>query len=324
MMEDTITRDSMKIFVKGLLSKKDEECSVKIPVNDFCEDDEDFLRIKQELGQGQYLNEYDESTEKERVERILTEFYQNNPLIKLNFFKNKVKIPFSFTFAWRGNQKKRICTATLYVGSEVFGIGEDRNLKVAKYRASQEGVVKIIQKYGEDILKTKEERKNKIQPEIKEDIIPEDEKDLDGGPDLCEFLEHIRELMEDLNKNENDNSHLQRKFEMFCLKYERNLIPVNDFVEIEKMLAKLCFVNKTISIHFSNPLLVGSFSSNSISNKNKFIDLLFTHKLTNKDIKNSSDSLIKNFNLIFNDSSSEPTMVIKNRKDELNFVNFNY
>ena len=140
--------------------------------------------------------------------------------------------------------------------------------------------------------------------------------------DLNNFNLHITELIEDLNKNNNDYSHLQRKFEMFCLKYERNLIPINDFNDIEKILSKIFYINKTMSIHFDGPILIGSFINNCHSIKNKFIDILFTHKLTVDDFKKGVDQLLKNFNMIFNDTNSQPLIKFTNEKDELNYVNF--
>jgi len=108
---------------------------------------------------------------------------------------------------------------------------------------------------------------------------------------------------------------LQKKFELFLLKYERNILPINDFNEMEKTLAKLFYVNKTISINFNDPLLVGSFSGDCVSIKNKVIDLIFVHKLNREDFKICLDSLINNFNSIFNETQSQPDIKMKNKNE---------
>lgn len=114
LLEDPVVRDSLKMFVKGVLLKKEEDLRshIKIKENPNNEEEEDgeYDRIKEEQ-----MMEITEKEEKERVEKLLKEYYQNNPLVKLNFFKNKVKIPFSFTYS----QKPKIKIATLYVGSEI-------------------------------------------------------------------------------------------------------------------------------------------------------------------------------------------------------------
>ena len=199
-------------------------------------------------------------------------------------------------------------------------MGEDRNIKIAKYKASSEGLTNIIKKYGEDILKTKEERKHKVVSEIKEDIISDDDERFSRvDSSIRNNLKLIDDILQDLNKNSKDTCSLQKKFELFLLKYERNILPINDYNEMEKAMAKLFFVNKTVSINFNDPILAGSFFGDCMSSKNKVIDLIFVHKLNKEDFKICSDSLLNNFNHIFNETQSQPEMKIKNKTD-LNMV----
>jgi hypothetical protein len=330
MLEDTFVRDTMRMYVKELIYKKesDEKSSIRIKEN--VDDIEDGELTNFSNNQIYSLNTSTTNSnnqfhdqERERIDKILSEYHQNNPLIKLNFFKNKVKIPFSFTFACRN----KIYIATLFVGSEIFGVGEDPNLKVAKYKASAEGLQRIKEIYGEDVLTTKEERKHKKSCgfEIKEDITPEEEKEFEGiannNYNPVEQLEKIIELINELNKNVNESSILQKKFELFLTKYERNLIPVNDYQEILKIVSKINYTNKSVSFHFDSPIMVGSFQNSCARSNHKVIDIVFTHKISVEDIKTSTDSLIKNFNMIFNDAGrEEPEIKIHNKKNELNFV----
>jgi len=102
----------MKMFVKGVLLKKEEDSRSQVKLKENPNEDEEgeYTRIKEEQ-----MLEITDSQEKERVEKLLREYQENNPLIKLNFFKNKVKIPFSFTYS----QKPKLKIATLFVGSEI-------------------------------------------------------------------------------------------------------------------------------------------------------------------------------------------------------------
>jgi hypothetical protein len=327
MLEDTFVRDTLKIYVKELIYKKESEMRSDIKLKENIDDIDDGITdpTSNTNNISSYENSNIQSTEqeKERVEKLLSEYHQNNPLIKLAFFKNKVKIPYSYTFIVRG----KIHYVTLYVGSEVFGVGEDINLKVAKYKASAEGLQKIKQIYGESILVTKEERKQKKGFEIKEDITPEEDKEFEGisnkNYNPKENLEMIIELIAELNKNMNESSILQKKFELFLLKYERNLIPVNDLQEIQKILAKVLYTNKSVSMHFDSPIIVGSFQNSCSRSNHKVVDILFTHKIKPEDMKTSTESLMKNFNLIFDDGGmEEPEIKILNKKNEVNFVNF--
>jgi hypothetical protein len=312
MLEDSFVRDSLKIFVKDLILKKDDELKKSIKLLSLQTSDDEFssfVDTNQEMNMTQLIDE------KQRVEKALSEFHQNNPLIYLSFFKDKVKIPFSFTFTQRGVMR----IATVFVGSEVFGIGEDKNLKIAKYRAASEALMKIKQKYGEDIFQTKRERKTKKTFEIKEDIVPDFDKENESQINL----EALKKLCEEFkNQNDLDNSCiiLQRQFEIFCLKYERNIYPHN-FNEVQKIISKLLYINKSIYFHFSKPNLVGSFANSCWMENFKQIDILFTHSLNSNEIKSATESLIKNFNMIFNNSSDEPIIKIGRKKDESNFVN---
>jgi hypothetical protein len=206
-------------------------------------------------------------------------------------------------------------------------VGEDQNLKVAKYKASTEGLQKILEIYGEDILTTKDERKQKknLGFEIKEDINPEEEKEFEGidynyySP--LENLDKIIELINELNKNVNESSILQKKLELFSTKYERNLFLVNNSKEILKNLSKINYTNKSVSFHFDSPIIVGSFQNSCARRNHKVIDILFTHKISLEDIKISTDYLLKNFNMIFNSSDTEqPDIKIHNKRNDLNFV----
>jgi hypothetical protein len=114
MLEDSLVRDSMKIFVKSLMNKKEDDARALIK-NNIEEGDLNSNIIKED----NMLCELNEEDEIERVEKTLREYHQNNPLIKLNFFKNKVKIPFSFTYTHKGSHQNRLKVATLYVGSEI-------------------------------------------------------------------------------------------------------------------------------------------------------------------------------------------------------------
>jgi hypothetical protein len=103
----------MKMFVKGVLLKKEDDLRSQVKIKENLneeEEDGEYLKIKEEQ-----MLEITEKEEKERVEKLLKDYYQNNPLVKLNFFKNKVKIPFSFTYS----QKPKLKIANLYVGSEI-------------------------------------------------------------------------------------------------------------------------------------------------------------------------------------------------------------
>lgn len=114
MLEDNVVRDSMKLFVKSLIIKNDEEKGLT-NIKEMAEDNNFDLKI---VEHDQDIESIDQN-EKARVEKLLLEYHKNNPLNKLNFFKNKVKIPFSFTHGQRGSNKKRIWTCTLFVGSEI-------------------------------------------------------------------------------------------------------------------------------------------------------------------------------------------------------------
>lgn len=271
MLEDDMVRDSMKMFANSLKQKKENisPCKYSSKSNDILNDEDEEIR----------------------VEMLIKEFHKKNPLVNLNFFKEKAKIPYSFTFTQRGNGKQRTTIATLYVGSEIciytylhlVGIGEDRNIKIAKYKAAEEGVKNIKSKYGENILKTKEERKCKSTYEIKEEL---SSVDYEGDHS---FLENLFEKCNSM-LNGFDN-----KFELFLSKYERSIIPINDINFIQSFIAKIVYFNKTISIHFNNPILVGSFVNNCSNSKHKIIDILFTHKLQNDEMIPSINNLIKNF-----------------------------
>jgi hypothetical protein len=305
MLEDTFVRDSIKIFVKDLILKKQDTNSIKL--------------LSQQTNDEEQTDEISNSNrasleEKQRVEKALSEFHQNNPLIYLSYFKDKVKIPFSFTFTQRGLMR----IANVFVGSEIFGIGEDKNLKLAKYKAAAEALLKIKHKYGEEIFQTKRDRKNKKTYEIKEDIVPDDEKKNEHHPNL-EILEKLCEEFKIQNYSDNTFLILQRQFEIFCLKYERNINPIN-FNEIQKIISKLLYINKSISFHFSKPQIVGSFANSCWMENNKQIDILFTHSLISSEMKSASESLLKNFNLIFNNSSEEPIINLARKKDETNYV----
>jgi hypothetical protein len=116
MLQDGIVRDSMKIFVSELISRNDGMNHSKMIMNNL-EKEIDLKSMKNE--HDSIPEELDTEGEIVRVEKLTEDYIQNNPFIKLNFFKNKVKIPVSFTFRWRGDNRTRYCRANLFVGSEI-------------------------------------------------------------------------------------------------------------------------------------------------------------------------------------------------------------
>lgn len=167
-------------------------------------------------------------------------------------------------------------------------------------------------------MKTKEERKNNIISNINEDIVSNDETSLRNEFAFNENYKNIIQLINDLNKHNDQKSNLQRKFEIFCLKYERSLIPINDLNHIEKFLAKVFYTNKTFCIHFDDPIIIGSFSGNCVSANNKVIDILLSHKLDFKNFPYSVDILIKNFKNIICEFNVESDVKVHNKIDEIN------
>lgn len=325
MLEDDIVRDSMKIFVNSILQKIDGN-ELKQNRDYYVEEGAtETITIKQE---GEEILEGDEEL---RVEKLINDYHENNPLGPLNFFKNKVKIPFSFTFTQKGNGSKAIRVATLFVGSEIcniklnnilVGVGEDRSIKIAKYKAAAEGLQRIKMKYGEDILKTKDQRKQKAFNEIKEELASDEEKGLNYDIYLDEVYDMVKLLFEELDNSKGDSHTIQTKLEVFLIKYERSLIPINDIAFIQKFIAKIFYFNQTISIHFNNPMLVGSFRDDCCNIKHKVIDLLFTHHLSEEEMMECTDNLIKNFKHALKDLysifNSDIFINIRNKINEKN------
>jgi hypothetical protein len=161
--------------------------------------------------------------------------------------------------------------------------------------------------------------------QIKEDVCSDEENDNELRNEFIvddcytKINELILELESREQKGNEEFNELQKKFEIFLIKYERSLIPCNNPTEVQKFLSKIFYYNKTLSIHFNNPILVGSFGGNCVSCKNKVIDLLFTHDLTEIDMKEHSENLLKNFINALKDVGVDHSIQQLVKIDKLNY-----
>jgi len=129
-----------------------------------------------------------------------------------------------------------------------------------------------------------------------------------------EILENVNEMC----SKTDINSSVFQNLEIFLVKFERCSILVDSYLEIHKLLSLIFYSNKTLSIHFSNPVLAGSFSYDCPSIFNQTVDIIFYHSLKPEEIKNAIEFLIKKFKNLLNYTCPECFVNVKNRINETN------
>jgi hypothetical protein len=194
------------------------------------------------------------------------------------------------------------------------GYGVDANIRVARFRAAEEAIKKLKEKYGEEALKYRavEKRKNKIL------ALEEEEKKKEISMDPLVFKVSHRVKAEDVIKNLKEFASrcniAEFNLEIFLAKYERLMIP--DYFHIQKMLALIFHSQKTLSIHFSNPILTGSFLYDCGSSFHPVVDIILFHELPVTEMNSAMEILVSKLKLLFNE---EPDFNISNRKNETDF-----
>jgi hypothetical protein len=129
-----------------------------------------------------------------------------------------------------------------------------------------------------------------------------------------EIIQNVNELCA---KTDIISSNYQN-LEIFLLKFERCSIPVANYLEIHKILSLIFYSNTTLSIHFSNPILAGSFLFDCPSIFNQTVDIIFYHSLKPEEIKNAIEFLIKKFKNLLSYICQDCVVNIKNRINETN------
>ncbi len=129
--------------------------------------------------------------------------------------------------------------------------------------------------------------------------------------------EILKDLL-DFTSTTDKNSLMQSNLELMLFRLERCCIPLQNYVEIHKALSLLFHLNKTLSIHFNNPILIGSFQYDCPSVLHQTVDLLLYHTLNADQIKDSLDNLVKKFKDVLKDFCQDFFVNIFNRVDETN------
>ena len=180
---------------------------------------------------------------------------------------------------------------------------------------------KIKDKYGEESLKYKglERRKNKFR------LIEEEKIKAETSMEPIPLKSLQFQSNEDISQNVNElcskgdaNSVTLQDLEIFLLKFERFAIPTKNYLEIHKFLSLIFYSNKTLSIHFKNPILAGSFLYDCPHVFNQTVDIIFYHSLNQEEIKDAIEILIKKLKQLLNYICSEFVIKIKNRINETN------
>jgi len=183
-------------------------------------------------------------------------------------------------------------------------------------------VKKIKEKYGEESLKYKglERRKNKLRL-IEEEKIKA-ETSMEPVPlKSVQFVsnEEISRSVNELFGKIDLNSIILQDLEIFLFKFERFALPNKNYLEIHKFLSLIFYSNKTLSIHFKNPILAGSFLYDCPNIFNQTVDLIFYHSLKKEEMKDAIEILIKKIKQLLNYLCSEFLININNRLNETNF-----
>jgi hypothetical protein len=194
---------------------------------------------------------------------------------------------------------------------------------VARFRAAEEAIKKLKDKYGEEALKYRavEKRKNKLLALEEE----EKKKQISMDPVVFKISFQIKtpDLIKNIKEFAEKSSIAHFNLEILLGKYERLLIP--DYYDIQKMLALIFHSNKTLSIHFSNPILTGSFQYDCGSTFHPVIDVILFHELPASEIKSAVEILVSKLKLLFKEEYRDPIFKISNRKNEKDFdLNLNF
>ena len=195
------------------------------------------------------------------------------------------------------------------------------NIRVAKYKAAEEGIRKIKEKYGEESLKYKSVERRKSKLALMEQKQKEEEEKI--APVSFKLLDNVRkgdEIMKEVNEffDKERNEERQMNLEFFLVNFERSVIPVDYYLEIHRILSLIFHSNKTLSINFSNPTLAGSFQYDCPNNLNLTIDIILYHQITPSEIKEAIEMLIAKFKQILKDESSDFIISISNRINATN------
>lgn len=198
----------------------------------------------------------------------------------------------------------------------------DVNIRVAKYKAAEQGMKKIKEKYGEEALKYKAVERRKSKLLLTEQKQKEEEESIAAVPcKVSGSLKKNEEIMKDVNDFfDYGDFHGEKEMtlEFFLINFERSIIPVNEYLEVHKVLALIFYSNKTLSIHFSNPTLAGSFQYDCPNSLNMSIDIILFHQIKPIEIKEAMEMLISKFKLILKDISSDFLVNITNRINSTN------
>lgn len=141
-----------------------------------------------------------------------------------------------------------------------------------------------------------------------------DEKKMETLSVRITTIQNSKDIIRTINYNISNPTFFN--MEMLLLNFERYSVVQEDYVEIQKMLSLIFHSGKTISIHFNNPMLIGSFQYDCANVYNLVIDILFYHQM--KDVKESIDILLKNFKVLIKETTSELIFNIINRINETN------
>jgi hypothetical protein len=177
---------------------------------------------------------------------------------------------------------------------------------------------KIREKYGEEACRYKAVERRKQKLILQEEEQQKKENSMIPLPCRVSYSTNTQELMNgitnyfSIEKNENIN------LEIFLLKFERSLVPESSYNQIQKLLALLLYSNKTLSIHFSNPILAGSFQYDCGYSLNPVVDLILYHELDPESIKEAMENLIIKLKFVLKEDCPNLTANIINRMNETN------
>ncbi len=138
--------------------------------------------------------------------------------------------------------------------------------------------------------------------------------------------ELIKEVDAICNLKENEHFRLIN-VEFFLTSLERNLIPHHEYLEIHKILSLIFYSNRSLSIHFSNPSLAGSFQYDCANRFNLVVDIILYHSISKENMKEGIEQLVSKFKVLVKDNSNLLLTHITNRLNETNLdliIRFKY
>lgn len=317
MLEDKVLKDTMRMYIDTKSITRD--CFLK-------KKDEDIYAIKEE-DETKKLQFKQSDTDHLRVKAIIDEYNKNtrtNPICMLDSFRNKHNIPFSFTYT----EKNKMHKAVVYVGGEIckivkliiVGFGVDANIRVARYKAAEEAIKKVKEKYGDDSLQFKGMIRRQNKANVLEQIEKQRGEAINSSITISNTSNSddlLKETLRLFRKDDTDSGN-QLKLEAFITVFERSIIPISEYFEIQKLLCLFLQAEKPLSIHFDNPILAGSFLYDCPYRQNLTVDIIFPHKSTQNALKENVDILLKNLKLATKDHFPEIFITIKNRLNDTN------